>query len=51
MGLKSALSKLDDAVKDLTSLHVQTFSGELSSTIDDCLFKPLKGEIFYRKTQ
>ncbi|MGZ2369242.1 hypothetical protein ACXR6G_05620 [Ancylomarina sp. YFZ004] len=34
MGLKSALSKLDDAVKDLTSLHVQTYSGEVNSTID-----------------
>ena len=34
MGLKNALGKLDDAVKDLTSLHVQTYSGEVSSTID-----------------
>jgi len=34
MGLKAALTQLDDAVKDLTSLHVQTFSGEVTSTID-----------------
>ncbi len=33
MGLKAALQKLDTAVKDLTSLHVQTFSGELSITL------------------
>ena len=33
MGLKSALQKLDDAVKDLTSLHVQTYSGELNITL------------------
>lgn len=34
MGLRSALQKLDDAVTDLTSLHVQTFSGELKAEID-----------------
>jgi len=34
MGLKKALTQLDDAVKDLTSLHVQTYSGEVTSTID-----------------
>lgn len=34
MGLKAALQKLDDAVKDLTSLHVQTFSGDLNLTLD-----------------
>ena len=35
MGLKAALTQLDNAVQDLTSLHVQTFSGEInSSTID-----------------
>lgn len=34
MGLKTALEALDNAVKDLTSLHVQTFSGELNLTID-----------------
>lgn len=33
MGLKAALLKLDEAVKDLTSLHVQTFSGELKITL------------------
>ena len=30
MSLKSALNALDEAVKDLTSLHVQTFSGTLN---------------------
>lgn len=30
MGLKKALGQLNDAVKDLTSLHVQTFTGSVS---------------------
>ena len=34
MGLRKALQKLDDAVTDLTSLHVQTFSGTLTAEID-----------------
>ncbi len=33
MALKDALNKLNEAVTDLTSLHVQTFSGELNSEI------------------
>lgn len=33
MGLKGALTKLDRAVEDLTSLHVQTFTGELDIEI------------------
>jgi len=33
MGLKTALTKLNSAVKDLTSLHVQTFSGEINIPI------------------
>jgi len=33
MALRDALQKLNDAVKDLTSLHVQTFSGELTLDI------------------
>ena len=32
MGLKSALQALDDAVKDLTSLHVQTYTGKVTTT-------------------
>lgn len=35
MGLKAALTELDNAVKDLTSLHVQTYSGEVNSSIID----------------
>lgn len=34
MGLRSALKKLDEAVTDLTSLHVQTYSGQLKAEID-----------------
>lgn len=34
MGLRDALQKLDDAVTDLTSLHVQTYSGKLNVDVD-----------------
>lgn len=34
MGLRGALEKLDDAIEDLTSLHVQTFTGSLNITIE-----------------
>ncbi len=34
MGLKKALNELNNAVKDLTSLHVQTFSGQANAKID-----------------
>lgn len=34
-GLKGALTKLNEAIKDLTSLHVQTFTGEVTFTIDE----------------
>lgn len=34
MGLRKALQRLDDAVTDLTSLHVQTYSGKLKAEID-----------------
>ncbi len=33
MALKEAIQSLNEAVKDLTSLHVQTFTGELKSEI------------------
>jgi len=34
-GLRDALQNLNDKVKDLTSLHVQTFTGDLTIEIDD----------------
>ncbi len=34
-GLRTALENLNKAIEDLTSLHVQTFSGELKITIDN----------------
>lgn len=34
MALKDALKSLNEAVKDLTSLHVQTFTGSLKVDID-----------------
>lgn len=33
-GLKEAINGLNDAVKDLTSLHVQTFTGQIDSDLD-----------------
>jgi len=35
MSLKSALQSLNNAVQDLTSLHVQTYTGELKVDIDN----------------
>ncbi|WP_298418382.1 hypothetical protein [uncultured Kordia sp.] len=34
MGLKKAIEGLDKAVKDLTSLHVQTYTGETTISVD-----------------
>ena len=34
-GLKDALGKLNDAVKDLTSLHVQTYQGRVEVDLDE----------------
>jgi len=43
MALKDALQKLNNAVEDLTSLHVQTFSGDLNLDISGATdFKQLK---------
>ncbi|WP_196894811.1 hypothetical protein [Aureivirga marina] len=42
MGLKSALKKLDEAVEDLTSLHVQTFVGTIQSTDENVKFSDIK---------
>ena len=35
MALKDALTKLNEAVTDLSSLHVQTFTGSLQTSIED----------------
>lgn len=50
MSLKSALQSLNNAVQDLTSLHVQTYTGELKVDIDNADgskkgFKDLRTEI------
>lgn len=34
MSLKSVIADLNEAVKDLTSLHVQTFTGSIDFTVD-----------------
>lgn len=34
MSLRSVIAKLDEAVTDLSSLHVQTFTGSLDFTVD-----------------
>ncbi|WP_046757150.1 hypothetical protein [Kordia jejudonensis] len=45
-GLKNALEKLNNAIEDLTSLHVQTYTGTLDITIDDTKgFSSIKDEI------
>ena len=51
MPLKDALQALNNAVSDLTSLHVQTFSGEIDSTISDMdNFTNIKAAILQAKT-
>jgi hypothetical protein len=35
MALKDALQKLNDAIEDLTALHVQTYTGELNVSVED----------------
>ena len=42
MGLRNAVSKLNDAVEDLSSLHVQTFSGEINITANQDGFDGIK---------
>lgn len=51
MALKDALKKLNDAVKDLTSLHVQTFTGTLDLEVpQDGGFDKLKDKLKKAKT-
>jgi hypothetical protein len=43
MGIKAALDKLNDKVSDLSSLHVQTFSGTLNIEVSEAdKFKKLE---------
>ena len=52
MSLKDAITKLNDAVQDLTSLHVQTFTGELTANIDGSKdFKSIHALIKEAKTK
>jgi len=51
-GLKQALGKLNDAIEDLTSLHVQTFTGKLTIAVTDSKgYKDLKTEIEKEKNK
>ncbi len=51
MSLKTAIGKLNEAVQDLTSLHVQTFTGELTANIDGATeFKSIHALIDQAKT-
>ncbi len=50
MGLKDALEKLDAAVDDLTSLHVQTFTGEIDSDVDGQTFDDIRKLVKAAKT-
>lgn len=54
MSLKSAIQDLNDSIKDLTSLHVQTYSGKVNisrdksitfDTLRDALNKPGDGGV------
>ncbi len=51
-GLKKALSTLNSAVQDLTSLHVQTFTGQLEITVDNNKgYKDIKATIEKEKNK
>lgn len=46
LGLKKALENLNDAIEDLTSLHVQTYSGEIKIVNDGKKgYKGLKADL------
>lgn len=45
MGLKKALKALDEAVKDLTSLHVQTFTGSVKFSDEERTFDTVRKTI------
>ncbi|WCL80888.1 hypothetical protein PPO43_13010 [Saprospira sp. CCB-QB6] len=45
MGLKDAIKKLDTVVADLTSLHVQTFTGDLQIDVEGKTLPDLKAQI------
>ena len=44
-GLRTALEKLNAAVEDLTSLHVQTFTGSVEFTDEDSSFDNVRKTI------
>jgi len=51
MSLKSAINELNKAVKDLTSLHVQTFTGTLNLDVSEQdTFVTLKEQLKTAKT-
>ena len=45
MGLKDALDKLNNAIDDLTSLHVQTFTGEVTFVQEGKTFNDVRTAI------
>lgn len=45
MGLKDALNKLNKAIDDLTSLHVQTFTGKVTFTKEGKTFNDVRTAI------
>ncbi|MCH2193575.1 hypothetical protein [Kordia sp.] len=52
MGLKQALKKLNDAIEDVSSLHVQTFTGDLTLSINnDQGYKDIRTEIEKEKNK
>ncbi|HIJ79479.1 MAG: hypothetical protein OEY01_11515 [Desulfobulbaceae bacterium] len=51
MSLKEALTNLNNAISDLTSLHVQTFTGNITFTDDKRSFNTVGQAIESAKTQ
>lgn len=45
VGLKNALEKLNNAVEDLSSLHVQTFTGSVKFTPEGRTFKTVESAV------
>lgn len=50
MGLKSALQALNNAVTDLTSLHVQTFTGTVTADVENKSFADIRQLVKDAKT-
>ena len=50
MGLTTALQALNNAVSDLTSLHVQTYTGEVTAEVENKSFADIRQLVKAAKT-